>query len=268
MPIITTEPPSEQITGFRRDLRTPKVNFGRCGITGEWGKVIAVDLGDMVVQAPGYYRDGVWHEPELVTYTNTVTLSKDGLRLLGDALDGSDNPIPAYVPDLKYQWEVAYMDGSAERQFFYSEDGEEEERAFPLGRAAEIKQVSLIDRIGLPNGLPTFTANITEGRFFRNGEEISTGYTGELHPGRTALSVRKSSILFGSQMEGTGERNIGMLHASILYVIGWKNGDWGNTNGSCNLIAVDERGAWRPYDQITPEQEAHAEKLTKVALGA
>jgi hypothetical protein len=240
----------ESLIEFRDDLRPPRVVFGRCALTGEWGKCVTIDLGDIGVQTPDTER-GVTLDPETggaefqywkpIVIENQLTVSEPGLEKLLAYMRSQDNPIPAIVPELVYAWQVTYDDGSALRQFKINPDtGEEEEVNSKEIDFSRVVQISITPHFD-PT-LPTYTLVKSTGKVYKLGEEIDLMYDKEYHTSETSIFyARKVTHTWGSQAVGLS-RDITNTHTTILQLLGWKNGE------SRMIIAIDERGNWRPYD--------------------
>ncbi len=256
-------PEDAKLQAFRDDLREPKVTFGRCAITGEWGKVAAIDLGDISINVPNI-DDGVLYDSETkaVTFTkarpvifqNQALLSKAGLEKLIAYLDDQTNPIPSVTPELVYKWQVTYTDGSALSQFkTRPETGEDEEinsREIDFTRIAQLSVVPNFPAIPRAEGLPTYTFVQQTGQIYRNGEVLDLMFDSDYKSDATVIYARKVNITFGSGMiPNSLDRNIVAAHTSVLQLIGWKVGGLHGDGPGC-IIAIDERGNWRPYEYI------------------
>jgi hypothetical protein len=247
----------DQSIEFRDDLRKPKVVFGRCGITGEWGKCITIDLGDISVQTPDTER-GVTIDDETgsaefkfwkpVIIQNQMTVSELGLRKLLEYMESQDNPIPVLTPELVYKWMVIYDDGSALTQFRIKPDTEDEEevnsREIDFSRVAQISIVPHFD----PE-LPTYTFVKETGKIYRAGEEIDLMYDGLYQPEATVVYARKVTHTWGSQATNDLSRHITNTHTNVVQLLGWKVGGLQGP-GPGMIIAIDERGNWRPFDYM------------------
>lgn len=243
---------TESLTEFRDDLRQPKVVFGRCCLTGEWGKCIALDLGDMSVQMPDI-EHGVELDPETkevtfnfwkpVVFQNQATFSERGLQLLSAYLASQDSPIPGITPILLYAWNVLYNDGSALGQFTTVDDEEVETNSKDID-FDRVVQLSIVPRQA--TDLPTYTLDKATGKIFRAGEEIDPMYEGEYVPESTIVYARKVTHTWGSQVVNL-DREITNTHTTVLQLMGWKVGGLKGP-GPGMIIAVDDRGNWRPYE--------------------
>ena len=246
---------TENLTPFRDDLRQPKVVFGRCCLTGEWGKCIALDLGDVSIQMPEIER-GVELDPETkevkfnfwkpLVFQNQATFSERGLQLLSDYLASQDNPIPGVTPILLYAWQVMYNDGSALGQFTadLENPGEEIETNSNQIDFDRVVQISLVPRH--TTELPTYTLDKATGKIFRAGEEIDLMYEGVYNPDSTIVYARKVTHTWGSQVFNL-DREITNTHTTVLQLMGWKVGGLQGP-GPGLIIAVDDRGSWRPWE--------------------
>jgi hypothetical protein len=244
---------------FRDDLREPKVLFGRCCITGEWGKVIGIDLGDISLEAPDT-ENGVLFENGKVTFTKAnpiilnsqATFSRDGLEKLMAYLDSQDNPIPSITPELVYKWHVLYTNGAGISQFV-SDQNTYETVEIPSGDIdfSRLRQISVVPNfpaVARAQGLPTFSFVKEKGTFYQGGQELDVMFNGEYDPESSVVYARKVNITFGSQMEPNGlDRNITGAYTSVLQLLGWKVGGLTGPGPGC-IIAIDERGHWRPYE--------------------
>lgn len=252
---MTTEV-TNTLQAFRDDLREPKVTFGRCCVTGEWGKVIAVDLGDISILTPDT-ENGVEYSESKVTFTkskpklfsNQATFSRDGLEKLMAYMDSQENPIPAVTPELIYMWQVTYLDGTGLAQFATNpETFEVFENTSSLIDHSKIDQLSIVSRIDPDK--PTYTFVRLTGKFFRAGIEVDTMFKGEYTLDAEVIYARKVNMTFGSAMiTNSLDRGIQTVHSSVLQLMGWKVGGLQGSGPGC-IIAVDERGQWRPYEYI------------------
>jgi hypothetical protein len=246
---------TENLTPFRDDLRQPKVVFGRCCLTGEWGKCIALDLGDVSIQMPEIER-GVELDPETnevkfnfwkpLVFQNQATFSERGLQLLSDYLASQDSPIPGVTPILFYAWQVMYNDGSALGQFVadLENPGEEIEINSNEIDFDRVTQISLVPRH--TTELPTYTLDKATGKIFRAGEEIDLMYEGVYNPDSSIVYARKVTHTWGSQVFNL-DREITNTHTTVLQLMGWKVGGLKGP-GPGLIIAVDDRGNWRPWE--------------------
>lgn len=258
---ITPNECVKDLVAFRDDLRPPKSVFGRCAITGEWGKCVTLDLGDICFQSPDTER-GVKYDPETkavnftvwnpAVFNNQLTVSEDGLRKLLAFSASQDNPIPGVTPELVYQWQVSYKNGSALAQFRMNDSGDEVEVNSKEIVFGDIAQISLVPRMA-QSELSTYTFVQETGKFYSNGVEIDTMYEGPYFPESELVYCRKVAHTWGSSIGPNGlDRQITNAHTSVLQLLGWRVGgfqaftDKFDTPGC--VIAVDERGHWRPYD--------------------
>lgn len=246
---------------FRSDLRKPEVAFGRCAITGEWGKVVCVDLGNLSIEAPNTEK-GVVYDPNTkqvnftvwnpVVFEQQLSLSRNGLQMLMDFLDNEESPIPAITPDSVYQWTAMHTDGSVISQFFYDENtGEEREQHSGVIRMNDLYELRL-----LPHGvdhsvLPQYTYVPSSNKFFRNGVEIDVMYDAERPAEAQTVYCRHNTITMGSVLKpGSLSRALQLGHITVLQCIGWCVGGLdalSDPNAKKCLICVDERGNWRPW---------------------
>lgn len=249
------------LQSFRDDLRQPGVVFGRCCITGEWGKVAAIDLGDLSVDMPDVengvsYEDGVvtFSKAKPIVFQNQATFSKAGLEMLMAYLDSQDNPIPAVTPELVYKWQVSYTDGSALAQFQVNPDTYEEQeinsKEIDHSRVAQLSIVPNFPNVARSEGMPTYTFVSDSGKFYKNGEEIDNMFDAGYVPGAEVIYARKVNMTFGSVMQSASlDRSIQAAHTSVLQLMGWKVGGLHGDGPGC-IIGIDERGQWRPYEYI------------------
>jgi hypothetical protein len=246
----------DKLVEFRDDLKPPKVVFGRCSLTGEWGKCLALDLGDMSIQTPDLER-GVEHDPETgevhflywkpVVFENQATFSEAGLKKVLDYLASQENPIPGICPDLVYKWQVLYIDGTALSQFRMVNDTEEEVNSKEIN-FPNVSQISVVSHHTSEDSLPTYTFVKETGKIYRAGVELDLMYEGDYHPDAEIVYARKVTHTWGSQMEGL-DRNITNLHSAVLQLLGWKIGGLKGP-GPGLIIAIDEYGNWRPWEYI------------------
>jgi hypothetical protein len=264
MTVTPVEIPEEKkLQAFRDDLREPKVTFGRCAITGEWGKVAAIDLGDISINVPNI-EDGVLYDTETqaVTFTkarpvifqNQALLSKAGLEKLIAYMDDQNNPIPAVTPELIYRWQVTYTDGTALSQFRTipgtNDDEEIISSEIDFTRIAQMSVIPNFPSIPRAEGLPTYTFVRETGQIYRSGELLDLLFDNNYIPDSEVIYARKVNITFGSGMVPNSlDRNIVAAHTSVLQLLGWKVGGLHGPGPGC-IIAIDERGNWRPYEYI------------------
>jgi hypothetical protein len=182
-------------------------------------------------------------------YKNQATFSEPGLRMLLDYMASQDTPIPGITPVLVYQWQVTYTDGSGLSQFFTNpETGEEDETSSAAIDMSRVAQISLVPRH--TTDLPTYTLVKETGKIYKAGEEIDLMYEGAYDSESTIAYARKVIHTWGSQMATNGlDREITNTHTTVLQLLGWKTG--GLTGpGPGVIIAVDDRGQWRPWEYI------------------
>lgn len=245
---------TEHVPEVREDLRPPKVCFGRCGITGQFGKVIALDLGDIEIQSPNT-EEGVTIDPltgkvgfdkwkgEIINAQ--LTVSEDGLNLLLKQLKVAPHPMHGITPELVYFWKVTYVDNSEYSQF-YLENGEEKERSTKEIAWGHVEQVHLIPRYN--DTMPIYTFDTLTGTLLKGGNAIDYHIPTKFESGTHELILwRKNTIIFGASMEENSlDRVVDETNISVLYLLGWQEG--GVTSDKPGfVIAVDDRGNWRPY---------------------
>ena len=237
---------------FRDDLRQPQVVFGRCAVTGEFGKCVALDLGDISIQTPDTERgveidtDGkvTFQNWKPVVFENQITISDEGLKKLLAYTESQDNPIPSLSPELVYIWQVLYKNGSGLRQYrVNSETGNEEEVISSEINWDQVKEISVIPRYD--TSLPTYTFVPENGKFYKNGQEIDIMYEGIYNSESHIVYARKVTHSWGSQAIDSLSRNITNNNTSVLQLLGWKT-----DNGLKAVIGIDERGNWRPFEYI------------------
>lgn len=250
---LDVAPKRPEETMFRDDLREPTISWGRCTITGEWGPVVGLDLGDISVESP-VVEKGVIYDPLTgdVTFTNwkpilfeqSLTVSRAGLEKLLHWMDDQELPVPTITPVLLYKWVVMYSDGSVVSQFEVDpETSLEHENSSRLIDFSRISQVSVCPREA-GSELPTYTYDWATNTTYKNGVPIDTEYEGERHADATAFCQRKVTHTWGSVMGDGLERVIQNAHTTVLYLLGWYTYE----NGPCCIISVDERGNWRPWN--------------------
>lgn len=252
---------AQKLAAFRNDLRAPHVVFGRCVLTGQWGKCVALDLGDMVFHAPNV-EEGVRQDLETgkisftqfdpVTFNNQALFSEAGLQMLLQYCQSQDNPIPTLTPDLVYQWKVLYSDGSGLCQFRSDgQDGVIEATGADID-FARVHQLSVSPRLLPEDVLPTYSFIKATGQFYKGSEPLDVGYEGPYVPDSEIVYCRKVAHTWASNMGTQLDRTISPVHTNVLQIMGWRVGglpavvDRQPTPGC--LIAIDERGNWRPYD--------------------
>jgi hypothetical protein len=236
------------------ELKAPRIEFGRCSITGEFGPVISLHLGQFIVRSPKT-DIGVEVDPNTgeVTFTewneDTADIrgvfSKRGLELMAEKLETSVSPIKPLSPELVYGWNVLFVDGSGISQF-----GAEQEHHWGhvLERNRPIKQVSYLPR---NSNLPVFTFDFETGIFYKSGEPIDVGYPPSTPMDRTVICARSVVQTWGSTGQLDGSRSIEDFHGKVLYLLGWNfggPGEMGNQNTKpCCIIGIDYLGNWRPF---------------------
>lgn len=240
---------------IRDDLRQPKIVFGRCCVTGEWGACVALDLGNICVDAPNT-EQGVEYDPvtKEVTFTawkptvfNTqVTISKEGLTLLMTQLDTQPSPIPSVGHELVYEWHILYTDGSGLGQFRFKDDDSPEE--LHSGDIDFDRVMQFVLRPRFDTTLPTFTFIKDTGKVYRNEEELDLDYDGVHHATAPMVYGRKVTHTWGSAMEQHSlNRSMECMSTTVLQLIGWKVGGREGAGPGC-IIAIDDRGNWRPWE--------------------
>ena len=220
--------------------------FGRCCVTGEWGKCIALDLGDMSIQTPDTER-GVIQDIDTgkVTFTcwqptiihSQVTVSEDGLTKMLEFMKSQPNPIPPVNPELVYMWHVLYKDGTPLQQF--SEEGETRYADINL---ANVTYFSVLPRVP---GLPMYVFEKVTGKIYKDGIDLDLGYGGLYIPESTIFYGRAINHTWGSPEQVSLDREITNACTTVLQLLGWKV-----DGGPCCIIAIDARGNWRPYDYV------------------
>lgn len=247
-------------------LRQPKIEFGRCAITGQFGKCVAVDLGNITVDEPnpdaGYYIDDkgkvMPNAFRPAIFASQVTLSVEGLSRLAVYLGIAESPIPGITPAEIYQWEIQFKNGTTIRQF-YHEGTEEKRNTEDLNCDIDWGQaLSLTIRPhNQPEGsLPFYSYSVHSGDFFRNGVAITDldyEVTDNDPTTFTIVYFKKVHHTFGTGvLPGSMERQFTGCHSTMLQVFGWADGGLAavldpDCTKSCCLIGIDERGEWRPY---------------------
>jgi hypothetical protein len=250
-------------------IRQPKIEFGRCAITGQFGKCVAVDLGSITVDEPnpkaGYHlNDAGEIEPNAfrpAIFASQVVLSEVGLLRLAAYVAGGESPIPGITPDEVYQWEVQRKDGSAQRQF-YHEEAEEKRVTWDLNTINWDEFLSLTVRPhNMPEGaLPFYSYSLVTHDFMRNGvviDDLDYYHDEDLPvPDDDEMKVvyfKKVHHTYGTAVHlGSMQRNFTGQHSTVLQVFGWAVGGIEavidpEAKTPCCLIGVDERGEWRPY---------------------
>ena len=223
----------DKLVAFRDDLRQPKIVFGRCSLTGEWGKCLALDLGDVSIQVPDT-ENGVEKDPETgevkftqwkpVVFQNQATFSEAGLKKVLDYMASQDNPIPGITPELVYGWQVMYTDGTVLSQFRMSANDEEEEVNSKEIDFPCVAQLSILPRLNSTDSLPTYTWVKETGKIYKAGVELELDYPGTYLPGAEPVYARKVTITQASQMKTGLDRGITNMHSTVLQLIGWKVG--------------------------------------------
>lgn len=245
------------ITEFRDDLRPPNVVFGRCNLTGEMGKCIAIDLGDISIECPDYTRgvsvddDGSVHfsiwKPKV--FQQQVTVSPEGLRKLLAWAENKDAPIPVVTPHLAYAWQLMYKDGSRLAQFYINpETGEEEETNTRVVDWDNVALVELVPHFPEDGILPRYTYVTGTGKIYKEDEELGLNYEDPFIPGARPFYARKTIHTFGSvMMKRSLNREIHVQKSTVLQLLGWRVGGTEEGVRPCCIIAVDDMGGWRPW---------------------
>lgn len=132
--------------------------------------------------------------------------------------------VAMFTPTLVYQWMVTYKDGTGFSQF----EDEIENNSRDINYD-EVAQVNVLPQFS--GMLPGFTFVRETGKFFKAGEEIDPEYPNE-YPGPEApfYYARKVTHTWGD-----------FTHTTVLQLLGWK------TETQRCIIAIDERGNWRPW---------------------
>lgn len=239
----------EHVTQPRTDLRPPAVQFGRCLITGEWGAVVALDLGDLTVNSPittegvEFDQNGqpVFTKWQPHIFETSATFSKQGLEMLLKSLADQDVPVPPIKPPSAYMWQLLMASGAVIPQFSLIPGTEEFEERHTGGiNWADVKQISLVPFEKAD--LPTFTYNVETDQFYRAGALIDVDYGQERPANALPYAKRHVSITTASAMGAGLARNVGAANITVNQWIGWETPD---KTRAC-IIAVDERGGWRP----------------------
>ena len=231
---------------YRSGLEEPTVPFARCAITGEWAKVVAFRLEDAYFDVPDT-DDGVIinddGKPEFTkmkryTIESKVTISADGLALLLNTLDSAPHPMKAVAPQLVYEWRVNYNDGTFLSQFM---NGEE----YHGGDIEWDKATSMWLTHRHNKALPSYAFNIETGELTKNGEILEIEEGAPFAPGETEIVLCRQNtlVLESSVKDDSLDRDIECHHAITLYLLGWRQGN----DGPGYIIAIDDRGEWRPF---------------------
>lgn len=255
------EPREDIQPGIRPDLRLPSVSFGRCVITGEWGKVVNLDPGDMVIKCPVLDNDKIDYDPvtgqvnfreyeDKYIQTN-ISVSEEGLRQLLAFAESEENPIPTLSHNSTYMWSVMYTDSGGLRQFGYDDNQQEIEFQYSDIDLARVAQFSVVPR--LDPTLPSFTFVKDSGKFYKNGVEVDTEYDGEYDPTANLFYARKVTHTTASALSVDGlTREIKSVHTSVLQLIGWHQGPRDTVENQTStergfVLAIDERGSSRGW---------------------
>ncbi len=241
----------DMVVAWRDDLRAPEVVFGRCCLTGEWGTCAALDLGDIVIEAPdttkGVEIDPVTQEINFtvwkpVTFHNIGTFSKAGLQMLMDFMDEKGSVIPTLTPILYYMFKVLYTDGSCLTQFRIDPATEEEEELHS-GHIdfSRVSQISVVPHLVTDAELPTYTFDKSTGKFFKNGQELDIEYDGIYPDNAEVFYAREVIHSLGSTISGDMHRSIYPIRpASVVQLLGWKV-----PGGPQCVIGISDDGSWR-----------------------
>jgi hypothetical protein len=257
----TEIPEAQKLVAFRDDLRQPSVEFGRCIITGNYGKVVTLDLGDIAIDTPNPESARLNEEGKVVfdswrpvIFGNMATISPDGLQLLLNYLNSQDNPIPSITPLLRYMWRILYKGGGAISQFEIDpHTGVEIEHTTSDIDFSSISEISLTPHYPDDNEiLPVFIFSSESGKIYYQGKPLDTEYKGaSFDPLKhQIIYARKVTHTFGSFKNPTGVRGVSSVNSNVLQLLGWMEGGIiGMNDPSCEgcVIAIDERGSWRPW---------------------
>jgi len=246
--------PNAPEPAFRPGLQTPPIAFGRCCVTGEYGKVVNVDLGDICIEGPDV-DNGVEYDPDTkkVTFTQfkpniikaLLSISEAGLRLLLAHSEGHGNPVPAITPPSVYAWRVLNADGSVQSQFQHNEAMELVEQHSGVINWENVRQLSVVPKDPADVDLPTYTLDLPTCRFYKAGVELDVDYGHETGgDGTRGFYARKNTITFGSVVEENMSRSVKPIHITVLQLLGWVN----EPSGKKCVIGIDERGNWRPFE--------------------
>lgn len=271
------ETPPEPITAerpilqeFRDDLKSPEIQFGRCAVTGEWGKVVAIDLGALAFEHPDF-DNGVEYDPDTkeVTFTkwrpivhqSQVSLSEGGLEKVLSWMRNQASPVPSVTPNLVYQWLVRYEDGHILSQFCHDPEteGEIEHTSREIDYSRNVIQCEILPRDVSDTDLPKYALDLREGTFFKDGVCINAeiDYEGIFDPEQHKLVyMRKVMATFGSRIRPKSmARDIALATSAVNQLLGWSmDGKGGflreNEELPCCVISIDDYGMWRAYRQV------------------
>lgn len=245
------------IAEFRDDLRPPQIVFGRCNVTGEMGKCVALDLGDISIECPDYTRGvtvddegnvnfSIW-KPKV--FQQQLTVSEDGLRKLLEWAEGKDVPIPTVTPYLAYAWQIMYKDGSRLSQFYHNQEtGEEEETNTRVVDWGNVALIELVSHYPTEVVLPRYTFVVETGKFYKEDAELDLGYSDPFLPDSTPFYARKVVHTFGSVMvKRSLNREVNVQKSTVLQLLGWRVGGTEAGATPCCIIAIDDMGTWRPW---------------------
>ena len=256
------------LTEFRDDLRQPGIVFGRCNLTGEMGKCVSIDLGDISIECPDASRgvtvddDGSVHfsiwKPRV--FQQQLTLSPEGLRKLLAWSENQEAPIPTVTPHLVYAWQIMFKDGSRLTQFYTNpETGEEEENNTRIVDWSNVAIIELVSHYPEETILPRYTFVTDTGKIYKEDQEIDLAYYDPFLPGAKPYYARKTTHTFGSIMlRRSLNRTIQVQKTSVLQLLGWRLAGVDEGISPCCLIAIDEFGSWRPWQYVNSE-DAEAE---------
>lgn len=246
---------------FRDDLRQPAMQWGRCCVTGEWGPVIGIDLGDISIEAP-LVDQGVIYDPvtkEVIftkwrpaRFEQQANFSLRGLEMLMNYMQNSSAPVPMITPELVYMWKVMYEDGTAQAQFQFDPiDCVEREQHSGSIDFSRISQLSVTPRHVDESVLPTYTFDQASGKFYRAGVEIDVEYDGVYPAGMEPYYARKVTHTWGSVIGNKLAREIQDAATTVLQLIGWRTPGEDpvkvESEGKCCVISIDDRGNWRAW---------------------
>ena len=247
---------------FRDDLRPPKMVFGRCNVTGNWGGCVALDLGDISILAPdavngvtmseeGEVLFSQWHP---TVFQQQILLSTDGLRKVLSWAEGQDVPIPTIKPFLAYAWQLMYKDGSTLTQFWTDPDtNEERENLTKDIDWSQVNTFQIVSHYPEEKILPVYTFIPDTGKIYKGDEELDLAYDAAYPDNARPFYGRYNHHSTGSVMiRHSLDRTIQLQKSIVLQLLGWRTNSLGDGPSLCCLIAVDETGDWRPWEYIKP----------------
>jgi hypothetical protein len=257
---LEIEPRENAEVSFLKGIREPEVAFGRCALTGEWGPVVNLDMGNVFIETPNTDKGVLYDErTKEVTFTawkplpieRQIAVSRQGLQFLMHMMDGAESPIPAITPESIYQWAVMYKDGNVISQFFYDDAFKEQEQNSGVIVWPEVHELRLLPHHADNETLPQYTYVPDTNKFYRNGSEIDPMYVGQRPEGADIIYCRFNTITMGSTLKpGSMVRALSLGHVTVYQCVGWCVGGLAalgdNTAKKC-VICVDERGNWRPW---------------------